>query len=394
MNQSICVLGLGYIGLPTASLLASKGAQVFGVDVNQRVLDVTSKGESHIMEKDLDILVRSSVGSGNLQVSDTPREADVFIITVPTPFTDALKPDISYIDAAVESLAPALKNGNLVILESTSPVGTTDNIAKQVKELRPDLKELHICYCPERVLPGRILLELVENDRIIGGTDEASTTAGVAFYSEFVSGKLLATDCRTAEMAKLTENAFRDTNIAFANEISLICHKLGINDLELIQLANRHPRVNILNPGPGVGGHCIAVDPWFIVDSAGDDAKLITASREVNDQRPLWVVEQILDKAVEDSVIGILGLTYKPNVDDLRCSPALFIGKTVADKHTGTVLLCEPNVPDEALPDMTLTPLDTVKEQCDIMVILVDHKQFLDIDTNDDSILDFRGIAR
>lgn len=262
MNQSVCVLGLGYIGLPIASLLASKGTTVYGVDVNPHVLDVVGKGESHIMVKDLDVLVRSSVMSGNLVVSDNPCSADVFIIAVPTPLSENLKPDLRHVDAAVESLLPLLEDGNLVIIESTCPVGTTDRVKGLLRMQRPELSGVRLCYCPERVLPGRILLELVENDRIIGGIDEASTEAGVAFYEQFVTGELLPTDCRTAEMAKLAENAYRDTNIAFANEISLVCHKLGIDDLELIKLANRHPRVNILNPGPGVGGHCIAIDPW------------------------------------------------------------------------------------------------------------------------------------
>ena len=393
-KKTICVLGLGYIGLPTSSLLASKGFRVHGVDVNKSILAATRKGESHIMEKDLDVLVRASVGSGNLSVSDAPRESDVFIITVPTPFTEDLKPDLTFIDSAVESIAPVLRSGNLVILESTSPVGTTNGVADKLKELRPDVRDMRVCYCPERVLPGRILLELVENDRIIGGVDEDSTQAGVDFYSEFVTGTLLATDCRTAEMAKLTENAFRDTNIAFANEISLICNKLGINDLELIQLANRHPRVNILNPGPGVGGHCIAVDPWFIVDSAGSDARLIRAAREVNDQRPLWVVDRILARATPETAIGLLGLTYKPNVDDLRCSPAMLIADNIKKKHGGKVLLCEPNVKPNALTGIPLSPLEDVLAECDLIVALVDHKQFAKLDTGEAEFMDFRGIAR
>jgi UDP-N-acetyl-D-mannosaminuronic acid dehydrogenase len=310
--NKIVVMGLGYIGLPTASMLATKGYTVVGVDVNPDTVETINQGKIHIVEPDLDLLVKSAVHSGNLTASLEPCEADVYIIAVPTPFqknkNDAIKvPDISFVEAATRSIAPFLNEGNLVILESTSPVGTTERVHSVIAELRPELVQsnpnnheppIYIAHCPERVLPGQILRELVDNDRIIGGIDKASTQKARGLYKTFSNGQILLTDCRTAELAKLVENSFRDVNIAFANELSLICDKVGVNVWELISLANRHPRVNILQPGPGVGGHCIAVDPWFIVDAAPDLSRLIRTAREVNDFKPQWVVEKVKSRAL------------------------------------------------------------------------------------------------
>jgi len=330
-------MGLGYIGLPTASLLATKGNHVLGVDINPLTVETINRGEIHIVEPDLDILVRSAVHSGNLKAALVPEGADIFILAVPTPFKDDHIPDISYIEAATRTIAPYLVSGNLFILESTSPVGTTERVRDILTEERPDLfplqskssnsPSIYIAHCPERVLPGQILRELISNDRIIGGIDQASRENTAEFYRTFVSGDVFVTDARTAELAKLTENAFRDVNIAFANELSLICDRLGINVWELIELANHHPRVNILQPGPGVGGHCIAVDPWFIVNAAPEESRLIRTAREVNDCKPGWVIDKVKVKArrFNNPVIGCLGLTFKANIDDLRESPALDI---------------------------------------------------------------------
>lgn len=333
-SKNIVVMGLGYIGLPTASILATKGHKVLGIDVNQQAVETINQGKVHIVEPDLDILVRAAVNSGNLRAALVPEAADIYILAVPTPFKsdkgiESKIPDLSYIEAATISIAPNLTAGNLIILESTSPVGTTERIAEIIRELRPDLYNdhdpnqrtpIHVAHCPERVLPGHIMRELVDNDRIVGGIDRASAEQAKDLYRSFCRGKIYLTDCRTAEMAKLVENSFRDVNIGFANELSLICDKLGINVWELIELSNRHPRVNILNPGPGVGGHCIAVDPWFIVDSAPQEARLIRTAREVNDGKPEWVINKVISKAdrFKNPVIGCLGLAFKANIDDLR----------------------------------------------------------------------------
>ncbi|HEY6012287.1 MAG TPA: UDP-N-acetyl-D-mannosamine dehydrogenase [Nitrospirota bacterium] len=397
--KKICVLGLGYIGLPTASIMATKGFSVLGVDVNPRVVETIKKGNIHIVEPDLDILVKSAVNSGNLTAASAPQEADVFIIAVPTPFKQDKKPDLTYVEKATDSVVAVLRKGNLVILESTSPVGTTDSIAMRIRERtgwHPG-EDFHVAHCPERVLPGRILKELVDNDRIIGGINGASAESARELYRTFVSGKIYLTDCKTAEMSKLVENASRDVNIAFANELSLICDRIGIRVWDVIELANKHPRVNILQPGPGVGGHCIAVDPWFIVDAAPEEARLIRMARDVNDSKPHFIVEKVRRQAqkFKAPVIGCLGLSYKNDVDDLRESPALDITRELIRLKIGTVLACEPYVKE--FPEFALHPLDKVLRESDILVLLVNHRQFLDIDREllkEKIVIDTRGIWR
>ena len=400
MIKKICVLGLGYIGLPTASIMATKGFSVVGVDVNPKVVDTINKGNIHIVEPDLDILVKSAVHSGNLTASSKPQEADVFIIAVPTPFKKDKKPDLTFVEGATESIIPVLKKGNLVILESTSPVGTTESrVAAKISELtgwKPG-EDYFVAHCPERVLPGRIMKELVDNDRIIGGINRASAEIARDLYKTFVSGNIFLTDCNTAEMAKLVENAYRDVNVAFANELSLICDRLGIHVWEVIELANKHPRVSILQPGPGVGGHCIAVDPWFIVDSAPDESRLIKTARAVNDSKPLYVVEKVKKQALKFKapVIGCLGLAYKNDVDDLRESPALEITRKLIRENVGTIMACEPYVKE--FKEFDLHPLANVLKQSDIIVLLVNHKQFYDIDREllkEKIVIDTRGIWR
>lgn len=396
--QSICVMGLGYIGLPTASFLGTKGYTVTGVDISEKVVNTINRGEIHIVEPDLDVMVKSAVNSGKLKASLTPTAADVFIIAVPTPFKNNHEPDLSYVETATKTIAPLVEKGNLVILESTSPVGTTDLVASILKEAGHDTEnDIYIAHCPERVLPGRILIELVQNDRIVGGINGKSTDVAVEFYRAFVSGEVLGTDAKTAELAKLTENAFRDVNIAFANELSIICEREGINVWELISLANRHPRVNVLQPGPGVGGHCIAVDPWFIVARAGDDAKLIRTARQVNDAKPEWVINKVKRKAqkFKRPVIACLGLAFKADVDDLRESPALDIVKTLKKEDVGELLLCEPNLVE--LEGYELHDLSAAIEQADIVLILVDHRPFRQLSAaqlSDKVVIDTRGIIR
>ena len=391
--KKICIVGLGYIGLPTASLLATKGYQVHGVDVNEKVVDSLNSGRIIIAEPDLDIMVKSAVGSGNLKASHTPESADIFILAVPTPFKGDHEPDLSYVQMASEAIAPFLVPGNLVILESTSPVCTTECVAEWVCEqnstvccARRGVTQKNcvlFAHCPERVLPGQILRELVENDRVVGGVDKASTDAAVEFYQSFVRGKVLATDSRTAEMVKLSENASRDVNIAFANELSLICDDLDVDVWETIELANRHPRVNILQPGPGVGGHCIAVDPWFIVHGSPEQSPLIRTAREVNDGKPLHVIQKVREKAsrFRTPCVACLGMAFKANIDDLRESPALQIVEALAQGDEMEILAVEPFI--DELPD-NLASISTVKlvgleqavERCDIIVILVDHDDF------------------
>ena len=398
--QKVVVMGLGYIGLPTASVLATKGFTVLGVDVNPRIVETIKHGNIHIVEPDLDILVKSAVNSGNLTSSMTPEEADVFIIAVPTPLTPEKKPDLSFVENATDAIAPVLRRNNLVILESTSPVGTTTTVVAERISKRTGWKpgeDFFVAHCPERVLPGRILKELVDNDRIIGGINRISAEKARDLYRTFVSGNIYLTDCGTAELVKLTENAFRDVNIAFANELSMICDRLGIRIWELIELANRHPRVNILQPGPGVGGHCIAVDPWFIIDSAPQQTTLISAARKVNDSKPAFLIEKIINKAqkFKAPVIGCLGITYKNDVDDIRESPSLHIVRELLKKNIGTVLVCEPYVKD--FKEFTLHQLDKVLKESDILVLLVNHKQFLDIDSEilkEKVVIDSRGIWR
>ncbi|MDM7942603.1 MAG: UDP-N-acetyl-D-mannosamine dehydrogenase [Hydrogenophaga sp.] len=401
--QKIVVMGLGYIGLPTASMLATKGHTVLGVDVNESAVNTINSGRIHIIEPDLDILVRSAVNSGNLRASLTPEEGDTFILAVPTPFKEEggnpKAPDLSYVEAATRAIAPYLREDNLVILESTSPVGTTEVIENIIHGLRPDLVgKVHTAHCPERVLPGHILRELVDNDRIIGGTTKAAITKARTLYKSFCNGAILETDSRTAELSKLVENSFRDVNIAFANELSVICDKLGISVWETIALANRHPRVNILQPGPGVGGHCIAVDPWFIVSSAPEEARLIRTAREVNDAKPHWVIEKVRAKAerFKDPVIGCLGLTFKANIDDLRESPSMDIVKLLLKSGIGTVMACDPNVARDKAP-FPLHELKDVLKRADILLLLVDHHEFTDIDPQvikDKVVIDTKGVLR
>ena len=401
--QKIVVMGLGYIGLPTASILATKGHSVLGVDVNSTTVEVINSGRIHIVEPDLDTLVQSAVSSGKLRASLVPEEADTFILAVPTPFKkengNDKAPDLSYIEAATLSIIPFLKKYNLIILESTSPVGTTEFVQKIIYKQRPELKNnVYVAHCPERVLPGQILRELVENDRIIGGTSKIAVSKAVSLYKSFCNGNILETDSRTAELSKLVENSFRDVNIAFANELSLVCDRLGIDVWETIELANRHPRVNILQPGPGVGGHCIAVDPWFIISSAPDQSRLIRTAREVNDSKPLWVIDEICRKAkkFQAPVIGCLGLTFKANIDDMRESPAMEIVKKLYSSKIGKVMACDPNVAT-GKTDFPIYPLDEVLAQADIIVLLVDHSEFAAIDENllkDKVVFDTKGFFR
>jgi len=381
--SDVCVIGLGYIGLPTAALLSQHGYHVHGVDISQHVVDTINKGEIHIVEPELDLFVKRAVENKKLQASPKPEHADVFIIAVPTPFHDGYKPNIEYVLSATRSIAPYVKPGNLIILESTSPVGTTEKVAEELRNLGVDTDNLNIAYCPERVLPGKIMKELVENDRIVGGLNEISTNAVVAFYKTFVQGEVLSTDARTAELCKLTENSYRDVNIAFANELSLICDKAGINVWELIRLANHHPRVNILQPGVGVGGHCIAVDPWFLVSDFPEVSKMIRSGREVNDFKTEWVISRISADIVKFShnhnrtpIVGLLGLTFKPDIDDLRESPALHIARVISGRHQN-VICVEPNV--ISADGLVLEPLEKVIDSADLIFKLVRHKEFLNL---------------
>jgi len=412
----ISVVGLGYIGLPTAAVLASRQIEVIGVDVNQLAVDTINRGEIHIVEPELDVLVRASVQTGHLRATLEPEMADVFMVAVPTPFKGDHEPDLSYIESAAKAIAPVLGRGNVVILESTSPVGTTEKMLEWMQTVRPDLVfpqfgedgsevDISVAHCPERVLPGHVVRELVENDRIIGGVTQHCAERARELYKVFVEGDCLITDCRTAELSKLVENSFRDVNIAFANELSLICDRLEINVWKLIELANRHPRVNILQPGPGVGGHCIAVDPWFIVDSAPDDAKLIHTARLVNDGKPNFVLDKI-NQAVEKMgkektslKIACLGLAFKPDIDDLRESPALEIAQQVGMMGFSRQLLVEPNIVE--MPDgfdsqcTALVDLESAVREADIVVLLVDHKPFKEVDINllkGKQLVDTRGI--
>jgi UDP-N-acetyl-D-mannosaminuronic acid dehydrogenase len=399
--KTISMIGLGYIGLPTATLFASRKKKVIGVDINQHAVDTINQGKIHIVEPELDMLVHSAVTEGYLRATTQPEPADAFLIAVPTPFTDGHKPDLSYIEAAAKSIAPVLAKGNLVILESTSPVGATEKLADWLAAARPDLTfpqqageeaDIQIAYCPERVLPGTVVHELVANDRVIGGMTNKATEMASALYKTFVEGALVPTNARTAEMCKLTENSFRDVNIAFANELSMICDKLDIDVWELIRLANRHPRVNILQPGCGVGGHCIAVDPWFIVDSTPEQARLIRTAREVNDHKPEWVVDKIKaaitdvlaanpGRTISDVRVACLGLAFKPDIDDLRESPAVEITQHIAQLGC-QVLAVEPNI--ETLPqklgkpNLLLTSLTDVLSTADVLCVLVKHREFVE----------------
>jgi UDP-N-acetyl-D-mannosaminuronic acid dehydrogenase len=411
--SQISVIGLGYIGLPTAAVIASRGVDVVGVDINPEIVANLNSGKIHIVEPELDILVQGAIASGRFRATLEPESADVFLIAVPTPFKGGYEADLSYIENASIRIAPVLKAGDLVILESTSPVGATEKLEKWLSEARPDLSfpvdsggasDIRIAYCPERVLPGRVIHELVSNDRAIGGLSDECTKRAISFYKIFVQGRCFPTSARTAEMVKLTENAFRDVNIAFANELSLICDRLGINIWELISLANHHPRVNILQPGPGVGGHCIAVDPWFLVESAPDLANLIRAARNVNDSKPRWVVEKVKQAISnhQNPKLACLGLAFKPNIDDLRESPAVEIVKELADDASLRILAVEPHVqelPDalRVFPNVCLANVEDAIDEADIIALLVDHEVFRSIDRGllvNKLIVDTRGFWR
>jgi len=418
---TISVIGLGYIGLPTAAIFASRKVKVLGVDVNKAAVDIINQGKIHIVEPELDAIVYKAVQEGYLQASTQVAAAEAFLIAVPTPFIadkEGNHPDLSFIEQSAQAIAPVLEAGNLVILESTSPVGATEQLAQWLKDLRPDLTfpqdageeaDINIAHCPERVLPGKVVRELVHNDRVIGGMTAKCSQRSVELYKTFVDGECIITNARTAEMAKLTENASRDVSIAFANELSIICDELDINVWELISLANRHPRVNILQPGPGVGGHCIAVDPWFIVSKTPKQAKLISMARQVNDNKPLWVIEQFKQKLAEFLIenpnktaqevsVACLGLAFKPDIDDLRESPALDIAREISNLHLGRLLIVEPNIgqlPAAFESSAQLCALNDAMIEADIVMLLVDHKQFRNFDPNRINIpklIDTRGI--
>ena len=395
-------MGLGYIGLPTAIIAADNGIEVIGVDINPQVVETINKGQIHIVEPGLAALCSRVIGKGTLQAQLTPAESDVYLMVVPTPFTGDHQPDISYVEAATRSVLPYLKAGDLYIIESTSPVGTTEKMADLIFSERPELKDkLAIAYCPERVLPGNVIYELVHNDRVIGGINETSTDRAIAFYSQFVKGELHRTNARTAEMCKLTENSSRDVQIAFANELSLICDKAGINVWELIALANTHPRVNILQPGSGVGGHCIAVDPYFITADFPMESQLIGKAREINNYKAFWCAEKT-QQAIKDfelehgrePVVALMGLAFKPNIDDLRESPAKYIATRVMQGHNDAdFLIVEPNISEHKV--FKLTPYQEAYEKADIVAFLVAHEPFKTLPWREDKIiLDFCGIFK
>ncbi|MFS2222518.1 UDP-N-acetyl-D-mannosamine dehydrogenase [Pantoea sp. B65] len=417
--NTISVIGLGYIGLPTAAAFASRQRKVIGIDINQRAVETINRGEIHIIEPDLDRLVKQAVEGGFLQAALQPVAADAFLIAVPTPFKGDHQPDLSYVQAAALSLAVVLKKGDLVILESTSPVGATEQMAAWLAAARPDLTfpqqageqaDINIAYCPERVLPGQVMVELIKNDRVIGGMSAVCSARASELYRIFLEGECVITNSRTAEMCKLTENSFRDVNIAFANELSLICADQGINVWELIALANRHPRVNVLQPGPGVGGHCIAVDPWFIVAQNPAQARLIRTAREVNDSKPHWVLDQVKravadclansDKRASELKVACFGLAFKPNIDDLRESPAMEVAHLIAGWHAGATWVVEPNVaaiPEKLAYEAQLVSAEMALQQADVLVMLVDHQQFKAIDAAQITqrwIVDTKGVWR
>ncbi len=398
MIKKVCVIGLGYIGLPTAALLANRGYDIHGVDVVQSTVDIINEGRIHIVEPDLDTFVRAAVNSGNLKADTKPANADVFIIAVPTPFHEGFVPNVDYVVSATKSIAPYVQEGNIVILESTSPVGTTELVETTLKEAGVDTTKIYVAHCPERVLPGHIMRELVENDRIVGGLTQEATDATVEFYKTFVQGQVLSTDAKTAEMAKLTENSFRDVNIAFANELSILCDKFGIDVWELISLTNRHPRVNVLQPGAGVGGHCIAVDPWFIVHAGGSDAKIIRTAREVNTYKTEWAIEKIKNAALmfenkngRKAKVACMGLAFKPNIDDLRESPALHITKLL--KNDGfEILAVEPNITTHK--SLEITNYEEAIEKADVIVYLVAHNEFKGLKIENKEVIDFCGVTK
>lgn len=397
-----CFMGLGYIGLPTAIIAAKHGVEVVGVDVNTDVVDTTNAGKLHIVEEGLEELLQEAIASGNFKAYTEPQKADAFFIVVPTPFKGNHEPDTSFVEAATMMVLPLLKEGDLYVIESTSPIGTTEEMAEIIFKYRPELKgKIYIAYCPERVLPGNIIHELVHNDRVIGGIDEFSTEKAKEFYRHFVKGQLHSTNSRTAEMCKLTENASRDVQIAFANELSLICDKAGINVWELIELANKHPRVNILQPGCGVGGHCIAVDPYFISSAYPNEARIIAQAREINNNKAQWCAEKVRRMMVEFELrnhrspkVAMMGLAFKPNIDDLRESPAKFITSRVLQScNNGNVMVVEPNITEHNV--FKLTNYKTAYEKADIVVYLVNHREFAELNYRSDvQVLDFCGVFK
>ncbi len=401
-KMDVVMIGLGYIGLPTATLIANNKSHVLGVDINQRVVDTINSGKIHIVEPSLDLAVENAVKNGFLRAAIKPKKANTYIIVVPTPFKGNHEPDISYVKSATQSIIPLLKENDLYIIESTSPVGTTEKMMAYIYSERPELKnKLHIAYCPERVLPGNVMFELVNNDRVIGGVNEKSTKKAIAFYKKYVKGKLHETNARTAEMCKLVENSSRDVQIAFANELSLICDKANINVWELINLANKHPRVNILNPGAGVGGHCIAVDPYFIVNDFPKEAKIIKAARDINNYKSDWCIEKIKNTALEFQLknkkkptIALMGLAFKPNIDDLRESPAKYIAsEIIKNTNLGNFTISEPNI--KTHPNFTIINHKEAVKNADIVVFLVAHNEYKNLEISKESIiLDFCGVKK
>jgi UDP-N-acetyl-D-mannosaminuronic acid dehydrogenase len=400
-NQKVVTVGLGYIGLPTSALIANNGISVHGVDVNQKVVDTINAGKIHIVEPSLDEAVAKAVAAGFLKADTKPAIADVYLIVVPTPFKAKNEPDISFVQAATKAIIPLLKEGDLYIIESTSPIGTTEKMMNYIFSERPELKgKIYLAYCPERVLPGNVMYELVHNDRVIGGVDDVSTQKAIEFYSQFVKGELHATNARTAEMCKLTENSSRDVQIAFANELSLICAKADINVWDLIKLANKHPRVNILQPGCGVGGHCIAVDPYFIVADYPMESKIIASAREVNNYKSFWCAEQVKTAKLEFQIkhglkpsVAIMGLAFKPNIDDLRESPAKYIAqKVLQDAQDEQYYIVEPNIEDHQV--FKITNYKEAADKADIVVFLVAHDEFKNLEISKEKIvLDFCGVT-
>jgi len=399
-NQKVVMIGLGYIGLPTAALIANNNIHVHGVDINPQVVETINAGKIHIVEPSLDQAVATAVAKGFLKAATTPIEANTYLIVVPTPFKAKNEPDISFVEAATKAIIPLLKENDLYIIESTSPIGTTEKMMRYIYSERPELQDkLHIAYCPERVLPGNVMHELVHNDRVIGGVNEAATQKAITFYEQFVKGELHPTNARTAEMCKLTENSSRDVQIAFANELSLICDRADINVWELIRLANKHPRVNILQPGCGVGGHCIAVDPYFIVADYPMESQIIAKAREINNYKSFWCAEKVKTAKLEFQLkhgrkasVAIMGLAFKPNIDDLRESPAKYIAQRILqDSHDDTCFIVEPNIQEHKV--FKLTPIYEAVENADIIVYLVAHNEFKNIQLNNEKIvLDFCGV--
>lgn len=395
-------MGLGYIGLPTAVIAAKHGIQIVGVDINPKVVEMTNQGHLHIVEPQIEEMLKEVVATGMLKASTTPEESDAYFMVVPTPFKGNHEPDVSYVEAATRAVIPYLKKGDLYVIESTSPIGTTEMMARIIFEERPELKnEIYIAYCPERILPGNVVYELVHNDRVIGGLTPESTDKAIEFYSQFVQGALHKTDCRTAEMCKLTENSSRDVQIAFANELSLICDKAGINVWELIKLANKHPRVNILQPGCGVGGHCIAVDPYFITAEFPAESKIIADAREINNYKAFWCAEKVKNAMLEfelkhhrKPVVAMMGLAFKPDIDDLRESPAKYITtKVMQSCNNADILVVEPNIKEHNV--FKLTDYKDAYEKADIVAFLTAHTPFKGLAWRDDKvILDFCGIFK